>query len=139
MARWIPRWLHRAYARFGGFFWKACPRCGRMFGGHEGARFRADWEFIPTDGGPLYLTCPDCQRIGVSAVTMGAMADGEPHVVEFSCRRHGSLYRYPDARQFEIVKASRAVPLSPNIPQPIGGEWVLCPFCGLPLEPRIVS
>jgi hypothetical protein len=25
-------WFH---ARLFGYFWKPCPRCGRMFGGHE--------------------------------------------------------------------------------------------------------
>jgi len=32
----LPRWLHRLYARFLGYFWLPCPICGRCFGGHEG-------------------------------------------------------------------------------------------------------
>lgn len=31
----IFRWMHRAYAFALGYFWLPCPRCGRMFGGHE--------------------------------------------------------------------------------------------------------
>ena len=34
----LPRWLHRLYARFLGYFWLPCPICGRCFGGHEGLR-----------------------------------------------------------------------------------------------------
>lgn len=29
------RWLNRLYAAVMGYFWLPCPRCGRMFGGHE--------------------------------------------------------------------------------------------------------
>lgn len=29
------RWLHRLYARLGGYFWVPCPLCGVYFGGHE--------------------------------------------------------------------------------------------------------
>lgn len=29
------RLLHRIWAFVGGYFWLPCPRCGRMFGGHE--------------------------------------------------------------------------------------------------------
>ena len=31
----IPRWMHRLWAAIAGYFWLPCPRCGRMFGGHE--------------------------------------------------------------------------------------------------------
>lgn len=31
----IPRSWHHAWADLNGYFWKPCPRCGRMFGGHE--------------------------------------------------------------------------------------------------------
>ena len=31
----MPRWFHQLYAWLGGYFWLPCPRCGRMFGGHE--------------------------------------------------------------------------------------------------------
>ena len=30
-----PRWIHRLYAWVFGYFWLPCPRCGRLFGGHE--------------------------------------------------------------------------------------------------------
>jgi hypothetical protein len=32
---WLPRWMHRAYARLGGYFWLPCPLCGQYSGGHE--------------------------------------------------------------------------------------------------------
>lgn len=31
----IPRWCHRLFAFVRGYYWKPCPRCGRMYGGHE--------------------------------------------------------------------------------------------------------
>jgi len=31
----LPRWMHRLYAKFRGYFWLPCPICGRPFGGHE--------------------------------------------------------------------------------------------------------
>lgn len=50
----LPRWLHRLYAWARGYFWIPCPKCGRMFGGHE-AR-----EGHTTYAGKT--TCPDCPR-----------------------------------------------------------------------------
>ncbi|MCU1590050.1 MAG: hypothetical protein JWP11_1306 [Frankiales bacterium] len=40
----LPRWMHRAWARSGGYFWLPCNLCGREHGGHE-------WNgaSIPTD------------------------------------------------------------------------------------------
>ena len=29
------RYFNMIYAKLFGYFWIACPRCGRMFGGHE--------------------------------------------------------------------------------------------------------
>ena len=31
----LSRWYNRIYAFLGGRFWKPCPICGEMFGGHE--------------------------------------------------------------------------------------------------------
>jgi len=31
----VDRWVHEKYAKTMGYFWLPCPRCGRMFGGHE--------------------------------------------------------------------------------------------------------
>ena len=31
----LPRWTHRLYAYFTGYFWLPCPICDRSFGGHE--------------------------------------------------------------------------------------------------------
>lgn len=31
----MPRWIHNLWAKLNGYFWLACPVCGRMFGGHE--------------------------------------------------------------------------------------------------------
>lgn len=57
-----PRADHEAYARgpkaFGAtdvpdaFFWLPCPRCGKMFGGHEVA-------YKPLPGGNRITCCPD--------------------------------------------------------------------------------
>ena len=50
----IPRWCHRLYALVAGYFWKACPNCGRMFGGHEaGGTY---WE----SAGVGWITCSHC-------------------------------------------------------------------------------
>lgn len=56
-----PRWLNRWWAWLGGYFWIPCPRCGRMFGGHEWAG--TDWEAPGHDGhAPMYgsATCHYC-------------------------------------------------------------------------------
>lgn len=39
-----PRWAHRLWARWTGYFWKPCPVCGRFFGGHEWGMYSS----IPT-------------------------------------------------------------------------------------------
>lgn len=31
----LPRYLHKLYAMWFGYFWLPCPLCKRMFGGHE--------------------------------------------------------------------------------------------------------
>lgn len=33
--RILPRWCHKFYAWFAGYFWYPCPICGEPFGGHE--------------------------------------------------------------------------------------------------------
>lgn len=52
----LPRWLHHAYARAMGYFWLPCPRCGRMYGGHE-----ADPNYFTADN---MCVCPACVRAG---------------------------------------------------------------------------
>lgn len=50
----IPRWMHRVYAYFAGYFWAPCPICDRPFGGHEvGGVLWIEW-----DKGRI--TCPHC-------------------------------------------------------------------------------
>lgn len=50
----LPRWYHRLYAFFGGYFWIPCPICGRKFGGHE-----AQWTLwtTPWSGWGVCLAC----------------------------------------------------------------------------------
>lgn len=53
----IPRLFHRLYAWKSRAFWLPCPRCGRMFGGHE--------EFgtplpDPDEPGKAWVTCDRC-------------------------------------------------------------------------------
>ena len=31
----MPRWTHKFYAFFMGYFWLPCPICRQAFGGHE--------------------------------------------------------------------------------------------------------
>ena len=31
----MPRWMHRFYAKFMGYFWLPCPICGEYFAGYE--------------------------------------------------------------------------------------------------------
>lgn len=45
------RTLHKWYAAIFGYFWVACPNCGRMFGGHEKWHFNRDGERV---------WCPKC-------------------------------------------------------------------------------
>ena len=54
---YLPRILHRAYARLHGYFWLPCPLCAQPFGGHEIT------DSIPDPiAGPGYWTmiCPAC-------------------------------------------------------------------------------
>jgi hypothetical protein len=53
-----PRWYHYIKAHLGGYFWLACPNCGRMFGGHER---------LPPGRGPVLLR----NRIGEGQGTCG--------------------------------------------------------------------
>jgi len=52
--------MHRLRAWLGGYFWIACPLCGRPFGGHE---WGAWWLGTPHGG---RACCPRCKdRPGV--------------------------------------------------------------------------
>ena len=44
------------YADRHGFFWLPCPRCGRMFGGHEEPRGGSHWSGTWTS----QICCPQC-------------------------------------------------------------------------------
>lgn len=57
----MPRWMHRAYAWAGGYFWKSCPVCRRMFGGHEWDGRAVNWGRV--NGGNVRIgdgCCPRC-------------------------------------------------------------------------------
>ena len=60
----LSRWMHRLYAFAFGYFWMSCPKCGRMFGGHEegggimhlgGGRGKIMCPLHPDDEGEEYL------------------------------------------------------------------------------------
>lgn len=55
----VKRWHHfRAWA--GGYFWKPCPLCGEMFGGHQ---ISDRTTHVPTGcPGITYVTCPKHDR-----------------------------------------------------------------------------
>lgn len=53
----LPRSYHRFRAWATGYFWHPCPRCGRMFGGHEKGG-GMDWHGTQNEWGET--TCPDC-------------------------------------------------------------------------------
>lgn len=54
----LPRVIHRIWARLGGYFWLACPRCGREFGGHEWDRAG----FPTINRLNQKAICPECAR-----------------------------------------------------------------------------
>lgn len=53
-----PRWVHKVWAWFGGYFWMACPLCGHHFGGHEWGGEIYDPDESTTGKG----ICLDCAR-----------------------------------------------------------------------------
>ena len=56
----IDRLVHFLIASIGGYFWLPCPRCGRMFGGHErkgGTDLLDAWPNPAYGGGMMGLIC----------------------------------------------------------------------------------
>jgi hypothetical protein len=69
----LERWVHEKYARTMGYFWLPCPRCGRMFGGHEEPRGsfyeEAEWEKCEKGVGcSSSMTCSNCPGIYVRRI-----------------------------------------------------------------------
>ena len=61
--RWLPRWVHRAYADWlGSYFWITCEDCGKWWGGHEWIDSNQTRRTDPTGGVAAY--CPECGRSG---------------------------------------------------------------------------
>ena len=57
--------MHRAYAWFHNYYWVACPKCGRNFGGHEkpgGVIYDYYDNYHPDNGAPRTgrMTCFRC-------------------------------------------------------------------------------
>lgn len=77
----LPRWMHRAYARFFGYFWIPCPLCGYMRGGHE---IRDDDAYIHDDDSGIGHGV--CQREACQAIAR-ASEDA------FNIRRYGGVLR----------------------------------------------
>jgi len=82
---------HRRWARlraaFGGYFWKPCPNCQQMFGGHEegggtlwthseGLRSRQGWGLCPECPGDIYA--PGYQGYRSTVVTQRQEASQAP-------------------------------------------------------------
>jgi hypothetical protein len=86
------RWFNHLRAFICGYFWKACPVCGQMFGGHE-----FSGQLINTEGGNNQVTCPACPGDWVIAPNgrpglLTARWDGEklvPVVLQGSSDWHG--------------------------------------------------
>lgn len=55
----VPRFLHRLYAFFNGYFWLPCPLCGRHFGGHE---WRVSWMYNYQEGIGVCSNCTEVAR-----------------------------------------------------------------------------
>jgi hypothetical protein len=55
----LPRWLHKAWANFAGYFWLPCPLCGKEFGGHEW-KTNAPNNSIMTSWNTGSGVCPNC-------------------------------------------------------------------------------
>jgi len=53
------RWIHRARAKFGGYFWLPCALCGRFYGGHE---WTDEYVRIRTGEHTGQGVCPWCAR-----------------------------------------------------------------------------
>ena len=71
------------YAAEHGFFWALCPRCGRMFGGHEQPSGGCHWNIAGTTG---QVCCPQCP--GESG---GVASSSATPVISVSLK--GSSYR----------------------------------------------
>lgn len=59
----IPRWCHRMYARWAGYFWLPCKICDRPFGGHEMFGSCYSCTIAGDDGGlHSWAMCPKCSE-----------------------------------------------------------------------------
>jgi hypothetical protein len=59
----FPRWLHKWYANFSGYFWLPCPLCGNFFGGHEWKIDNKGDAYILIDpDGSGKAVCPNCHE-----------------------------------------------------------------------------
>ncbi len=63
----LPRWVHRAYAKVAGYFWLPCPLCGVMSGGHEWRERNGLPSSIPKPGSDHMAIgiCPSCTFRGL--------------------------------------------------------------------------
>lgn len=66
----LPRFVHRAWAGLGGYFWLPCDLCGRYSGGHErdtdDPRSRMP---VPGEPGHFRGVCPACTRANAVGCT----------------------------------------------------------------------
>jgi len=78
-----PRFIARAIADRGGYFWLPCPLCGRKFGGQEWRMVDGHMDTIPTPSrgeGASQGICPTCTRSG-----KGCTAWAESGVIHHFC------------------------------------------------------
>jgi hypothetical protein len=104
----LPRWVHRLYAHFFGYFWLPCPICGRPFGGHEKGE---TLYFNATTG---QGTCRACrgeadQRNRKNGFIRGAVCWGRPPMA-----RQSLLPRWLHGLYAHFA----------------GYFWLPCPICG---------
>lgn len=49
------RFFNKVYAVIFGYFWTTCPKCGKMFGGHE-----CGTTSVPKDAFTGWICCKEC-------------------------------------------------------------------------------
>ena len=69
------RWFNKIYAKLFGYFWLPCPRCDRMFGGHEAGN-DVLWDTPKEKSGKICCSkcCSKCQGYLMDADILKAIS-----------------------------------------------------------------
>lgn len=93
---WFPRWAHRLYAWFHGYYWLPCPRCNRMTGGHE----------------------PSCWRspcaVGNQLVCMACCRGDEAHLVALKAERDEMIRKMVHNGDLQLRDTDTGAVLTPD-------------------------